>query len=172
MENEKRFIVRIAGRDLNGNLPIYIALSGIKGISHRMGRNIAIIFEKEAKIPFDSKIGILPENLDKTLEEIVLHPEKHGIPVWSLNRRREFETGENRHIVMADLDFTLRKDIQRMNEIKSYNGLRHSWGLPVRGQMTKSTHRGKGPVVGVQKKDAKKALAPARKGEKKEKKKK
>jgi hypothetical protein len=35
------------------------------------------------------------------------------------------------------------------------------WGLPVRGQKTKSTHRGKGGVVGVTKKDvAKQGPAP------------
>jgi len=31
------------------------------------------------------------------------------------------------------------------------------WGLPVRGQRTKSTHRGKGGTVGVSKKDTKAA---------------
>ena len=45
-----------------------------------------------------------------------------------------------------------------MSETKSYKGLRHTWGLTVRGQRTKSTHRGKGGVVGVLKKDA---IAPA-----------
>lgn len=167
MEKEIRYIVRIAGKDLNGNLPIYMALSGIKGISHRMARNIAIAFEKETKTSFDSKLGVLPENMDKTLEEIVLNPAKHGIPSWCLNKRKEFETGENKHLIMAELDFSLKKDLERMKETKSYKGLRHSWGLTVRGQRTKSTHRGKGPVVGVQKKDARAAAAPAKKEEKK-----
>jgi small subunit ribosomal protein S13 len=167
MEKETRYIVRITGKDLNGSLPICMALAGIKGISHRMAKNIAIIFEKETKIPYNSRIGALPENLDKSLEEIVLNPGKHGIPDWSLNRRKEFETGENSHKVMAELDFAIRRDVQRMNETKSYRGLRLSWGLTVRGQRTKSTHRGKGPVVGVQKKDAKAAAAPAKKTEEK-----
>ncbi|MDD5163544.1 MAG: 30S ribosomal protein S13 [Candidatus ainarchaeum sp.] len=166
-EKEARYIVRIAGKDLNGSLPICMALTGIKGISHRMGKNIAIVFEKETKVPYNSKIGVLPENLDKTLEEIALNPGKHGIPSWSLNRKKEFETGENSHKLMAELDFAIRKDVQRMNETKSYRGLRLSWGLTVRGQRTKSTHRGKGPVVGVMKKDAKTAAAPAKKTEEK-----
>jgi len=55
---------------------------------------------------------------------------------------------------MNDLDFSVRTDIQRLADIKSYRGLRLSWGLTVRGQRTKSTHRGKGTVVGVMKKDA------------------
>ena len=60
---------------------------------------------------------------------------------------------------MGDLEFTTRKDIQRLSEIKSYRGLRHGWGLTVRGQRTRSTHRGKGPVVGVMKKEVKKAMS-------------
>ncbi|MDP2974275.1 MAG: 30S ribosomal protein S13 [Candidatus Diapherotrites archaeon] len=173
MEPGMRYIVRISAKDLNGNLPIYRALASIRGIGLRMARNMAITFEQETKIPFDSRLGKLSEEMDKTLQVIVINPGKHGIPQWSLNRKKEFETGENRHLVMADLDLQLRKDLQRLNLIKSYRGLRHSWGLPVRGQRTKSTHRGKGPVVGVLKKEAKAAMAAAGKEtEKKDEKKK
>ena len=153
-EEEFRHIVRIAGKDLNGNLPVYRALTKIKGIGIRMAKNIAKAFESQAKIAYNSKLGNLPEQLDKTLEDIVLHPEKHGIPKHMLNKQKEYETGEDKHLVMADLDFQLRKELQRLNEIKSYRGLRLNWGLPVRGQRTKSTHRGKGGTIGVMKKDA------------------
>lgn len=155
-KEEFRHIVRIAGKDLNGNLPIYRTLTKIKGIGIRMAKNIALIFEKETRIKFDSKLGELPEEFDKKLEEIVLAPEKHGIPIYQLNKQKEFETGENKHLVMNDLDFNKRTELQRLNEMKSYRGLRLSWGLTVRGQRTKSTHRGKGGAVGVRKKDNKK----------------
>ena len=151
-----RHIVRIAGKDLNGNLPIYRALTKIKGIGIRMAKNVALIFEKESQIKFDSKLGELSEEFDKQLEEIVLNPGKHGIPIYQLNKRKEFETGENKHLVMNDLDFNKRNELQRLNEMKSYRGLRLSWGLTVRGQRTKSTHRGSGGAVGVRKKDNKK----------------
>jgi small subunit ribosomal protein S13 len=172
MAEEIRYIVRIAGKDLNGNKPIFMAIKGIKGIGMRMGRIISYLFEKETKIPFDTKIGTMTEEQDRKLEEILLQPEKYGVPQWALNRRKEFDSGIDRHIVMNDLDFALRKDLQRLNEIKSYRGLRHSWGLPVRGQKTRSTHRGKGGVVGVLKKDVKGAAAPAAAPAKKEEKKK
>lgn len=165
MEKEIRYIVRIAGKDLNGNLPICIALNSIKGLSHRTSKNAAIVFERETKIPFDSKLGLIPEDMDKKLEEIVLNPEKFGIPDWSMNRQKDLETGQNKHLLMADLDFSLRNDLKRMNETKSYKGLRHSWGLTVRGQRTKSTHRGKGGTVGVLKKDAKAAATATPKKE-------
>lgn len=158
MEKEEfRHIVRIASKDLNGNLPIYRSLAKIKGVGIRMAKNIAIAFEKESGVKYSSKLGDLPEQFDKTLEEIVLNPGKHSIPAFFLNRRKEYYSGEDKHLVMADLDFQQRNEFQRLNAIKSYRGLRLSWGLPVRGQRTKSTHRGKGGAIGVTKKDAKAA---------------
>ncbi len=155
-KDELRYIVRIAGKDLNGELPVYRALQAVKGISHRTARNAAIVFEKETGKAFDTKIGILPEELDAKLEDIIVNPGKYGLPIWAFNRKKDIEDGSNKHLIMADLDFAKRKDLQRLNEIKSYRGLRLSWGLTVRGQRTKSTHRGKGIVVGVTKKDIKK----------------
>ena len=151
-----RYIVRIVGKDLDGKLPIERALKAIKGIGIRAAKNIAIAFEKETSKSKSMRLGELGEEFDKKLEDIVANPGKHGLPVWTFNRRNDVETGENSHKVMADLEFALRNDLQRLNEIKSYRGLRLSWGLPVRGQSTKSTHRGKGKTVGVTKKDVKK----------------
>lgn len=171
---ETRYIVRVVNKDLNGLYSVQRALRGIKGIGYRMAANIASAFEKQTGISAVTPLGEIPEEKDRILEEIILHPEKFGIPVWSLNRRNDFETGSNQHLTMSELDFSLRKDLQRLNEIKSYRGLRHSWGLTVRGQKTKSTHRGKGGVIGVMKKDAGKpaaAAAAAPTGKKEEKKK-
>ena len=153
---EIRLIVRIVNKDLNGKSRIPKALMELKGISHRTAKMMAKTFEKETGIKWNAKIGELPEEKDKKLEEIVLHPEKFSIPSWSLNKQKEYETGEDKHIIMGDLDFDLRNTAQRLSKIKSYRGLRLGWGLTVRGQKTKSTHRGKGPVIGVLKKDAKK----------------
>ncbi len=150
-----RYIVRIAGKDLNGNKPIHQALRGITGISHRLAKVAAVIFEKESGTSADSKLGTVPESQDKTLEDIVLNPLKHGIPTWMTNNRKDWESGEDKHLVMGDLEFGLRQNIKRLNEMKTYRGLRHSWGLTVRGQRTRSSFRGKGGAVGVFKKDAK-----------------
>ncbi len=153
---ELRLIVRIANKDVNGKSTIPKALMELRGISHRMGKMIAKEFEKKTGIKWNSKIGELPEDMDKKLEEIVLNPEKFNIPKWTLNQQKEYDTGKDKHLIMADLQFDLRNTLQRLSKIKSYRGLRLGWGLTVRGQKTKSTHRGKGPAVGVQKKDAKK----------------
>ncbi|HLC92558.1 MAG TPA: 30S ribosomal protein S13 [archaeon] len=156
-----RLIVRITGIDLDGRKPIERSLTKIKGIGVRMAKNIAVAFEKSSGISASLKTGKLSEEQSKKLEEVVLTPAKFGVPLWSLNRRNDFYTGENSHLVMSDLDLRLRSDLQRMTETKSYKGLRHAWGLPVRGQRTKSTHRGKGGIVGVVKKEQAKSGAPA-----------
>ncbi len=49
------------------------------------------------------------------------------------------------------LDTKLREDIERMKKIKCHRGLRHFWGLKVRGQKTKSTGR-TGRTLGVARK--------------------
>ena len=173
---EINYIVRVIGKDLDGTRTVDESLQGIDGISHRMGGMIGNRFRKENKVPKSKKLGEFTPEEVKKLEEIITAPEKHNIPVWALNRQKDFETGLTKHLTMNDLAFALRTDIQRLAEIKSYRGLRHMWGLPVRGQKTKSTHRGKGGVVGVTKKDvakagpspAAKSAAPA--AEKKEKK--
>lgn len=161
-QKEIRHIVRIANKDLDGNKSVHRALQGLRGVGQRYSKIVALAFEKETGIGYDSVLGEMDEEMDKRLEDIVLNPEKHGIPAWALNRRNDLEAGENLHLVMGDLDFSKRRDVQRLSEIKSYRGLRHIWKLTVRGQRTRSTHRGKGGVVGVLKKDAKAAKAAGR----------
>lgn len=156
-----RYIVRIASRDLNGYRDIAHAITGLTGVSQRYGKVIAKVFERETGINAGEKIGKITQEQDKKLEEIINNPLKYGVPEWMLNRQRNFYTNNSAQLLMGELQVAVRDDIKRMNKTKSYRGLRLEWGLPVRGQRTKSTHRGKGSVVGVIKKDVKKALAPA-----------
>ena len=44
-----------------------------------------------------------------------------------------------------------RDDLERLKKIRAHRGLRHYWGLTVRGQHTKTTGRA-GKTVGVAKK--------------------
>lgn len=51
----------------------------------------------------------------------------------------------------AQLDSKLREDLERLKKIRAHRGMRHYWGLRVRGQHTKTTGR-RGRTVGVSKK--------------------
>ena len=59
-------------------------------------------------------------------------------------------TGEDQHLVSSKLKFAVKSDIDFMRKIRSYKGIRHELGLPVRGQRTRTSFRG-GKAVGVSK---------------------
>ncbi len=50
---------------------------------------------------------------------IITEPEKHGFPSWMLNRRRDYITGEDMHIITNDLKFIKENDLKRLKKIKS-----------------------------------------------------
>lgn len=137
MEDEFKHLVRISRKDVDGNKTFEYALTDIKGIGLSLSRSIGLIlgFDLNAKIGYISDEDVLK------IEEILEDPQKFGIPVWMLNRRNDFETGENIHLIESDLDMMLRDDLNRMKKTRSYKGKRHEVGLPVRGQRTKSTFR-------------------------------
>ncbi|MBW2967740.1 30S ribosomal protein S13 [Candidatus Woesearchaeota archaeon] len=152
-----RHIVRIADTDLDGAKPIGHALNKIKGVSF-MFANAVCIFSNVDK----QKItGQLSADEIKRLNEVLRNPGKYGFPAWMLNRRKDSETGDDRHILGADLRWQVENDIKLMKKIRSYKGVRHMAGLPVRGQKTKNNFRKKkGKGLGVQRKKT----APAKSG--------
>jgi len=54
------------------------------------------------------------------------------------------------HLITSDIEFNVRNDIEREKNMNSWRGFRHTYGLKVRGQRTRTTGR-KGGAVGVRK---------------------
>ena len=151
MEEKKDFkhLVRIANTDLDGNKLLGYALRNIKGIGFQFANMVCSL----AGISKTTKVGNLSDAEVKKLDEIIIDPSKAGAPIWMLNRRKNYEDNSDRHLLSADLTFIQDNDIKRMKKIKSYRGMRHAYGLPVRGQRTKSNFRkSKGKVMGVKRK--------------------
>ena len=144
MEDEFKHLVRISRKDVSGNKTIEQALTEIKGIGISLSKTICRVLD----LDLDTKIGYIADEDVLKIEEILENPLDAGIPAWMLNRREDYETGENIHLIESDLDMTLRDDLNRMKKTRSYKGRRHEVGLPVRGQRTKSTFR-KSSSVGV-----------------------
>ncbi|MFP4403104.1 MAG: 30S ribosomal protein S13 [Candidatus Woesearchaeota archaeon] len=144
-----RYLVRIQNTDLEGKKNIIYGLKKIKGV----GLIYANMIVNLSKIDKTKKVGYLTDEDVKKLEDVILNPKKYNIPAWMFNRRKDYETGEDKHILNADLEFTQNNDKRRMQKIKSYRGLRLSWNLTVRGQSTKANfRRSKGKGLGVKKK--------------------
>ncbi|MBN1159730.1 MAG: 30S ribosomal protein S13 [Candidatus Diapherotrites archaeon] len=140
-EEQVRGIIRIAGKDMPGQKPLVNALCGIKGVGIRFARNVAYQFQKETNTPYNSKVGSLTKEQLTQIEEILTKSKDHRLPTWSLNSQKEFETGEDKQLIMAELQLNKRVTLKRLADMKSYRGLRLQWGLTVRGQHTRSTGR-------------------------------
>ena len=148
-ETKFKHIVRIANVDIPGEKGVSISLTHMKGV----GKNLAHILCTLAGIPRQTKTGNLTDDQIKKLDAVVREPIKSGVPIWLTNRRRDFETGEDKHLLGGSLNFSKENDIKREKKIKTLRGVRHGRKLPVRGQRTKSNfRRSKGKVVGVKKK--------------------
>lgn len=149
LKQEKKFeekIIRILSKDIEGKMKIYPGLTKIKGISWGLSNAIC----KTLKIDKNRKIGSLTNEEIKKITEFIKNPK---IPVYLINRRSDFETGENKHLTSSDLELQTGFDIKKLRKIKSYRGHRHAAGLPSRGQRTRSNfRRKKSKSVGIKKK--------------------
>jgi len=146
-EKEPYSITRIVQTDIPGNKKVLVGLTYIKGVSWAISNAIC----KLLKIDPNTKIDELGEENIKKITEFLHHPE---LPAFLLNRRKDFETGEDGHLIMANLEMKKEFDVRRLKKIRSYRGLRHALGHPTRGQRTRSHFRAKGKkkAVGVKKK--------------------
>lgn len=137
MEDDFKHLVRISRKDVDGTKTIEQALTEIKGIGISLSKTIC----RTLNLDLNSQMGYIADEDVLKIEEILENPQKFNIPVWMLNRREDYETGDDIHLIESDLDMTLRDDLNRMKKTRSYKGRRHERGLPVRGQRTKSTFR-------------------------------
>jgi small subunit ribosomal protein S13 len=147
MPREFQHIIRFAGTDIEGTQPVTYALTNVKGIGIKLAN---AIIEKAGVNP-ETRMGFLSSAEVEKIEDIVINPVKYGIPMWLLNRRKDLETGKDIHLLGSDLVLQTKNDIDQMKKIRSWKGFRHSYGLKVRGQRTRTTGR-KGKAIGVKKK--------------------
>lgn len=144
--SEYKYILRIAGKDIDGSKKVIVALGEVKGI----GYNLAQVLLQSLKINPYIRVGYLTDKELIEIENAIRDPARVGAPSWYLNRQKEIDTGTDRHLITSDLDFAISNDIEREKSVMSWRGYRHMFGLRVRGQRTRTTGR-KGGAVGVKK---------------------
>lgn len=129
-------MARIAGIELQDNWRAIYALTKIKGIGWSLSKDIL----ESLKIDESKRVS------DLSSKEVSKIASKLG----------KYPTG-------GELTRQIRENISRLKTIDSYRGMRHTKGLPVRGQRTRTnarTKRGKRKTVGAFRK---RALATQRK---------
>ena len=147
MSREFQHIIRFAGTDIEGTQPVTYALTNVKGIGITLA---SVIIEKSGISP-EARMGFLSVTEVEKIEDVIKNPTNYGVPKWLLNRRKDMETGKDLHLLGTDLIVQTKDDIDQMKKIRSWKGFRHSYGLKVRGQRTKTTGRA-GKAMGVKKK--------------------
>jgi small subunit ribosomal protein S13 len=152
-----RALLRILDKDIDGNESIYLALTRVKGVDFMFSNAICSVLN----LPKFEKAGYLTEEDIKKIEDCMQNPAKYGIPNWLFNRKRDPETGVDKHLVSASFGLQQNLDIRQLKKIKCYRGWRHARGLKVRGQRQRRTK--KGVLLGVIKKKEAPKTAPAKK---------
>jgi ribosomal protein S13 len=86
-----------------------------------------------------NRAGELSQTEIDKIVTVVTHPRQFKIPNWFLNRQKDVKDGKFSQVFSNGLDSKLRDDLERLKKIRVHRGLRHAWGLRVRGQHTKTT---------------------------------
>lgn len=123
-------MARIAGIELPQDKRIDFALTRLYGVGWSLSEKIL----DQAKIDPGKRTKDLTEEETSTLNKLV-----------------------EKYTIEGDLKREIRQNIQRLKDVGTYRGLRHSKSLPLRGQRTKTnarTKRGKRKTVGAFKKEA------------------
>ena len=108
-----RHIVRVANVDLPGEKRLSFALTKIKGIGIIFAEAICSL----SKVSRNTKTGYLTPDEVKKLNEVIANPVDKGMPSWMFNRRKDFETGEDKHLTMGTLAFVHDNDLKRLKKI-------------------------------------------------------
>jgi small subunit ribosomal protein S13 len=125
---------RLLGVDIPGDKRIEASLPYIYGIGQKTAKKI-----------------LEQANMDPNVRAKNLSPEQLGEIVHAINA--------SGLLIEGDLRREIQGNLKRLQAIRSYRGIRHIRGLPVRGQRTSTnarTRKGPRKTVGVQRnKDAK-----------------
>lgn len=118
-------MARIAGVNVPDNKKIPYALRYVKGI----GLTTALKICDALNLDVDARMNTLDEA--------------------KLIQIREYIESQDM-LIEGSLDAEVRRNIKRLMDLKTYRGLRHRRGLPVRGQRTRTNARTrKGPAIAI-----------------------
>ncbi|HVX56548.1 MAG TPA: 30S ribosomal protein S13 [Candidatus Saccharimonadales bacterium] len=116
---------RISGVTIPDQKQVWVSLTYVYGIGPKISRDVL------------QKAGVEPTTRVKNLTDA------------EIGRIQEVINAD--YVVEGELQRMVSGNIKRLKDIKTYRGLRHSAGLPSRGQRTKTnarTRRGKKVTVG------------------------
>jgi len=145
--DEFQHILRIQNTNIEGRKKILYAMTAIKGV----GRRFSTVMLRKADVDVRRRAGTLSNDEMQKIVDVMTRPAAFKIPEWFMNRKKDPKDGKTIQAIANQWDTKIRDDLEKMKKIRLHRGLRHYWGLRVRGQHTKTTGR-RGKTVGVSKK--------------------
>lgn len=118
-------MARIAGIEIPDNKKVWVALTNIYGVGPITAKKVIEVLSLKETLKLGELTSAQLDALRKYVEE--------NFPVEGELKQKIF------------------RDIKRLKDIRSYRGIRHKLGLPVRGQRTRHnahTRKGKSQPVG------------------------
>lgn len=107
-------ILRILNTNIDGRRKTWVALTAIQGV----GRRFSIMCCKKAEVDLNKRAGELTNDEIERVVAIIQNPLQFKIPVWFLNRNKDFKTGKNSQSVANVLHNKLREDLERLKKIR------------------------------------------------------
>merc|ERR1712212_314752 len=101
-------ILRVQNTNIDGNIKVTHALTSIRG----MGRRFTDLVLKKAEIDRSKRAGQLTEAEMEQIQTVMANPKNFKIPVWFLNRQRDWKDGKDGQMTSNNLDNKLREDIE------------------------------------------------------------
>lgn len=114
-------MARIVGVEIPDNKKVWIGLTYIFGV----GKTLSYKILDDARILYDKRVKDLTRDEVSKIAKAI---------------------ADNNIKIEGDLRREIQENIRRLKDIRCYRGIRHSLGLPVRGQRTRANARTrKGP---------------------------
>lgn len=102
--------------------------------------------DKRSVVSLTYLYGVGPAVARELCNKAAIDPDKHARDLSDEELSRLATFLERDYVVEGPLRRAVQQNINRLRDIKSYRGIRHRLGLPVRGQRTRTNARTrKGP---------------------------
>ncbi len=102
---------------------------------------ITIPDEKRIEVALNYIYGIGPTMSKKILKETGIDPNTRAKNLTPAETNKIKENLDKNHTIEGELRQEIKQNINRLKDINSFRGMRHSRHLPVRGQRTKTNSR-------------------------------
>lgn len=97
--------------------------------------------DKKIKVALTRVYGIGPTTSEKILEKVGVDKELRTKDISNEDAAKLRDEIEKKYKVEGELKHEVKMNVKRLKEIGCYRGSRHSKGLPVKGQRTKTNSR-------------------------------